>query len=60
MEDSKKAFLKEKANNIRKKIIKLVYKANSGHPGGSLSITDVLTYLYFEEMNVNSKDPRKS
>ena len=56
MENSKKLFLEEKANSIRKKIIKLVYKANS--PGGSLSVTDILTYLYFEEMNVDSQNPQ--
>ena len=58
MEDSKKLFLENPAKKIRQNIIKLVYKANSGHPGGSLSITDILTYLYFEEMNVDSKNPQ--
>ena len=42
------------ARQIRKEIIKMVYAAKSGHPGGSLSITDVLTALYFKEMNINS------
>ncbi len=50
--------LKKQANKIRKNILKLVYKANSGHPGGSLSITDILTYLYFKELNVDPKNPK--
>lgn len=37
-----------------------VYHAHSGHPGGSLSAADILTYLYFEEMNVEPKDPGKA
>lgn len=49
--------LKEKAKNIRKGIIESVYSAQSGHPGGSLSIADVLTVLYFEEMKVNPENP---
>jgi transketolase len=45
------------ARQIRKEIIKMVYAAKSGHPGGSLSITDVLTALYFKEMNINPAKP---
>lgn len=45
------------ARQIRKEIIKMVYSAKSGHPGGSLSITDVLTALYFKEMNINPERP---
>ena len=45
------------AKMIRKEIIKMVYAAKSGHPGGSLSITDVLTALYFKEMNINPEKP---
>lgn len=45
--------LKQHAKNIRNNIIDMVYTAQSGHPGGSLSATDILTYLYFEEMNIN-------
>ena len=45
------------ARQIRKEIIKMVYSAKSGHPGGSLSITDVLTALYFKEMNINPEKP---
>ena len=50
--------LKKKANNIRKGIIEEVHSAASGHPGGSLSAADILTYLYFEEMkNIDPKNP---
>lgn len=50
--------LKKIANSVRKDIVTQVYSASSGHPGGSLSIADVLTYLYFEKMNVRTDDPR--
>ena len=46
--------LKKHALNIRRDIIEMVYAAQSGHPGGSLGCADIVTYLYFEEMNVNS------
>ena len=46
------------ANDLRISIIEEVYNAGCGHPGGSLSIADILTYLYFEEMNVNPSDPK--
>lgn len=45
------------AKQARKLIIDMVWSAKSGHPGGSLSIIDVLTYLYFEEMSVDPSDP---
>lgn len=45
--------LKKHALNVRRNIIEMVYAAQSGHPGGSLGCADILTYLYFEEMNVN-------
>lgn len=45
--------LEDISKNIRKNIVEMVYSASSGHPGGSLSITDILTVLYFHEMNVN-------
>ena len=48
--------LKVHANNIRKKIITEVYSAKSGHPGGSLSAADILTELYFEQMDINSEN----
>jgi transketolase len=50
--------LQIQANTIRKGIVTAVYSAASGHPGGSLSAADILTYLYFEEMNVDPKDPK--
>ncbi len=51
--------LKKTANEVRKNIVTAVYHAHSGHPGGSLSAADILTYLYFEEMNIDPKDPKK-
>ena len=53
-----KKQLKIKANQVRKGIIEGVYNAKSGHPGGSLSIAEVMTYLYFCEMNVDPKNPK--
>ncbi len=46
------------ANEVRKGVIKSTHAAKSGHPGGSLSATDIMTYLYFEEMNVDPKNPQ--
>ena len=57
MEQTKLLELKRLANNIRLGIIEGVYNAASGHPGGSLSIADVMTYLYFVEMKVNPENP---
>ena len=57
MDQSKKLKLKRTANNVRFGIIEAVYNAACGHPGGSLSIADVLTYLYFEEMRVDPNNP---
>ena len=48
------------ANEVRKGAITAVHSAKSGHPGGSLSAADIYTYLYFEEMNVDPKDPKKA
>ena len=53
-----KKQLKIKACNVRIGIIEAVYSAKSGHPGGSLSIADILTYLYFHQMNVDSQNPK--
>lgn len=50
--------LQKKANEIRINIIDMVYKAKSGHPGGSLSCADILTVLYFNQMNINNLKPR--
>ncbi|MCR5753206.1 MAG: transketolase [Acetatifactor sp.] len=49
--------LQRKANDIRKGIVTAVHSAKAGHPGGSLSAADVFTYLYFEEMKVDPKNP---
>ena len=51
--------LKKQANEIRKGIVTAVHSAKSGHPGGSLSAADIFTYLYFEEMNIDPKNPKK-
>ncbi|MBR6514663.1 MAG: transketolase [Clostridia bacterium] len=57
MEQAKMTMLKEHANNIRLGALEAVYNASSGHPGGSLSIADLLSYLYFAEMKVDAKNP---
>ena len=48
------------ANEVRRGIVTGVHAAKAGHPGGSLSVADILTYLYFEDMNVDPADPRKA
>ena len=50
--------LEKIAKDIRIGIIESIYNAKSGHPGGSLSCTDILTVLYFNQMNINPKDPK--
>lgn len=50
--------LQKKAVEVRKGIITAVHSAKSGHPGGSLSAADIFTYLYFEEMNIDPKNPK--
>ena len=50
--------LKATANEVRKGIITAVHSAKAGHPGGSLSAADIFTYLYFEEMNIDPKNPK--
>jgi transketolase len=55
-----KLELMKTANEIRKGIVTAVYSAKSGHPGGSLSAADIYTYLYFEELNIDSEDPKKA
>ncbi|MDD3339271.1 MAG: transketolase [Lachnospiraceae bacterium] len=58
MEIMEKLELQKMANEIRKGIVSSVHAAKAGHPGGSLSAADVFTYLYFEEMNVDPKNPK--
>ena len=58
MEKQKLDRLKKIAADVRLDILEEVHAASSGHPGGSLSIADILTYLYFEEMNVDPANPK--
>ena len=57
MNENRKRELKKIALNVRKGVIEGTFNAKSGHPGGSLSIADIVTYLYFEKMNVNPENP---
>ena len=52
-----KENIKLHANNIRKNILRMIAKAGSGHPGGSLSIADIMAVLYFDKMNIDAKKP---
>ena len=58
MEKTRITELKTIATNVRKDALTAVHAAASGHPGGSLSVADVLTLLYFEVMNIDTKDPK--
>ena len=58
MDILEKNNLKRIANDVRVSIIESVYAAGCGHPGGSLSIADIVTYLYFKELNVDPKNPK--
>ena len=55
-----KLELMKMANEVRKGVITGTYHAKAGHPGGSLSAADIFTYLFFEEMNIDPKDPKKA
>ena len=55
-----KLELQKTANEVRKGIVTAVHSAKAGHPGGSLSAADIFTYLYFEEMTIDPKDPKKA
>ncbi len=59
MEASRKLELQIQACKVRMGIIEGVHAAKAGHPGGSLSSADILTYLYFDKMNIDPKDPKK-
>lgn len=50
--------LAKHANQVRKGIVKGVHSAKAGHPGGSLSAADIFTFLYFEELNIDPKNPK--
>ncbi len=52
--------LRRVANEVRKGVVTGVHAAKAGHPGGSLGAADIITYLYFEEMNIDPADPRKA
>ena len=58
MDNQKIIQLKKTACKVRMGIIEGVHAAKSGHPGGSLSCADILTYLYFEKMNIDPKNPK--
>ena len=58
MDKSKKLSLAKIANDVRIGIVESVYSAGCGHPGGSLSIADIMTYLYFEEMRIDPENPK--
>ena len=57
MEEAKKRQLKDAAAKVRRLAVEGIHLAGSGHPGGSLSAADILTYLYFHEMNVDARNP---
>lgn len=57
MDNNLKLSLQKTACKVRMGVIKSTAAAKSGHPGGSLSISDILTYLYFKEMNIDPKNP---
>lgn len=61
MPDSNELYdeLAKKALKIRRNIVNMIYMASSGHPGGALSLTDILTVLYFTEMNIDPMNPKK-
>ena len=60
MNAEKKLELQKTACRVRMDIIEGVYSAKAGHPGGSLSIADIVTYLYLEHMNIDPKEPKKA
>ncbi len=51
--------LKQVATSIRKNIVQMINESKSGHPGGSLSCVEIVTALYFDEMNIDSQNPKK-
>lgn len=56
--NEKVSMLKEKAKELRKTALTMIFEAQSGHPGGSLSSADIVTALYFSEMHVDPKNPQ--
>lgn len=57
-DQEKVARLKEQAKKVRKEILTMIHTAQSGHPGGSLSATDIMTALYFDELNLDPQNPK--
>jgi transketolase len=57
-QDNSIAYLVDKAKEVRKTVLTMIHESGSGHPGGSLSATDIMSALYFDELNVNEKDPK--
>ena len=51
-------FLKEKARDLRKLIVTMIHEAKSGHPGGALSAADIVTALYYDELNIRPEEPK--
>ena len=60
MNDETRKKLEDTAREVRRGIVTALHSAKSGHPGGSLSAADIMTYLYFEEMNIDPQDPKKA
>ena len=57
MKDISIGELKDRAQDLRRKALTMIYEAQSGHPGGAFSAAEVVTYLYFKEMNIDPKNP---
>lgn len=58
MEEKKQLFLREKAKILRRSILKMTYEAQSGHPGGSCSLADIMAYLYFDKLRYHVDDAK--
>ncbi|MBA7513483.1 Apulose-4-phosphate transketolase subunit A [subsurface metagenome] len=58
LSDDKRRYLEEKASIIRKHVMEMIYRAQSGHPGGSLSLADIMAVLYFHDLNYDVKNPK--
>ena len=59
MADQEKVLrLEAQAKEVRKEILTMIHTAQSGHPGGSLSAADIMTALYFDELNIDPKNPK--
>ena len=54
----KREYLQSMATQLRRDVIEMTYKAQSGHPGGSCSLADIMAYLYFNRMRYDVKEPK--